>query len=41
MLDPILKYVSANMTNPDWKLRYSALLALGAIVDGPEKMKFL
>jgi hypothetical protein len=27
--------------NPDWKKRYSALLSLGAITEGPEKMKFM
>lgn len=41
MLDPILKFVSDNLPNPDWRLRYSALLALGAIVEGPEKVKFM
>jgi hypothetical protein len=27
--------------DPDWKKRYSALLALGAITEGPEKLKFM
>jgi hypothetical protein len=27
--------------DPNWKKRYSALLALGAITEGPEKMKFM
>jgi importin subunit beta-1 len=41
ILEPILSFVSNNMANPNWKQRYAALLSLGAIVEGPEKMKFM
>lgn len=41
ILEPILTFVSNNMANPNWKLRYAALLSLGAIVEGPEKVKFM
>ncbi len=27
--------------SPNWKLRYSALLALGAITEGPDRQMFL
>jgi len=33
--------VSTNITSPDWKQRYSALLALGAITEGPDRAQFL
>ena len=29
------------MQNPDWKKRYSALLALGAITEGPDRVRFM
>jgi hypothetical protein len=33
-------YVAPNITSENWKCRYSALLALGAIIEGPTKLKF-
>lgn len=29
------------MTNPNWTARYSALLALGSITEGPDRQKFM
>lgn len=29
-----------NIKAPEWQKRYSALVALGAIADGPDKQKF-
>ena len=37
---PIVAFVSENIVQPDWKLRYASLMALGAISDGPDKAKF-
>jgi len=41
IIEPVIAFVSENISNQDWKKRYSALLALGAITEGPEKMKFM
>jgi hypothetical protein len=40
-MEPVIRFVSENITSTNWKQRYSALLALGAIVEGPEKMQFM
>jgi hypothetical protein len=40
-LEPVLAFVGGNIQTPDWKKRYSSLLALGAITEGPEKQKFM
>lgn len=40
-MEPVLGFVSQNIQNTDWKKRYSALLALGAITDGPDKIRFM
>ena len=40
VLGPVVQFVSANITHSDWKNRYAALMALGAVADGPEKQKF-
>ncbi len=40
-MEPVIKFVSANIQSPDWKLRYSALLSLGAITEGPDKIQFM
>ena len=37
VVTPVVNYVSANVQSPEWKKRYSALMALGAISEGPEK----
>jgi importin subunit beta-1 len=41
IMAPIIEFVSQNITNQNWKQRYSALIALGAITEGPEKMQFM
>lgn len=38
IIEPVIAFASQNITNQDWKRRYSALLALGAITEGPDKM---
>ena len=40
IMAPIVAFVSENIVQPDWKLRYASLMALGAISDGPDKVKF-
>ena len=39
-MGPIVSFVSENIVQTDWKLRYASLMALGAISEGPEKVKF-
>lgn len=41
ILDQVIDFVSNNINSPNWKLRYSSLLALGSITEGPDRMKFL
>lgn len=41
IIEPIIQFASMNILNQEWKRRYSALLALGAITEGPEKIKFM
>ena len=41
ILDQVIDFVSKNIANQDWKLRYSSLLALGAVTEGPERIKFM
>ena len=41
IMEPVLAFVSQHMQNPNWKARYSALLALGAITEGPDRQKFM
>lgn len=41
ILEQVIDFVSQNISNVDWKLRYSSLLALGAITEGPDRIKFL
>jgi len=38
---PIIDFVSPNIASADWKKRYSALIALGAITEGPDKVTFM
>ena len=40
VMDPVINYVAANIVQPNWKQRYSALIALGSITEGPDKHKF-
>ena len=41
IIEPIILFVSNNIMDQNWKKRYSSLLALGAITEGPEKIKFM
>ncbi len=41
IMKPVIEFVSQNITSPNWKQRYSALLSLGAITEGPDKMQFM
>ena len=41
IIEPVILFVSQHISHADWKKRYSALLALGAITEGPEKLKFM
>jgi len=36
----VVTFVQTKILSPDWKERYAALIALGAITEGPEKTKF-
>lgn len=40
-MEPVIQFVSTNIQSPEWKKRYSALLALGAITEGPDKAKYM
>ena len=41
VLQPVVDFVGRNITDQqDWKKRYAALIALGAVADGPEKQAF-
>ena len=41
VLQPVVDFVGRNITDQqDWKKRYAALIALGAVADGPEKPAF-
>jgi len=41
VVQPVLAFVEQNIQNQDWKLRYAALLSLGAITEGPDRQKFI
>lgn len=36
----VVEYVSKSIASADWKERYAALMALGTIIEGPDKVKF-
>mmetsp|Transcript_41566 Transcript_41566/g.54730 ORF Transcript_41566/g.54730 Transcript_41566/m.54730 type:complete len:182 (+) Transcript_41566:773-1318(+) len=40
VLTPVVEFVKQNIMDQDWKKRYAALIALGAVADGPEKQAF-
>jgi importin subunit beta-1 len=40
VLEPVVQYVASHIQAADWKEKYAALMALGSIVEGPEKQKF-
>ena len=39
-MDPVVQYVASHIQAADWKEKYAALMALGSIVEGPDKQKF-
>ena len=41
VLGPVVQFVTANITKPDWQSKYSSLIALGSITEGPDKQQFL
>lgn len=40
VLGPVVDYVKQNIMHEQWQARYAALMALGAIADGPDKQQF-
>ena len=40
VVGPVVNYVKAYVQSTDWTKRYSALMALGAISEGPEKLVY-
>ena len=40
VIQPVIGFVSSNILDQNWKNRYAALIALGAIAEGPEKPAF-
>jgi importin subunit beta-1 len=41
IMNPVITFVASNIQSTEWKNRYSALLALGAITEGPDKMQYM
>jgi len=37
VLGPVVQFVQANIMATEWKQKYAALMALGAVADGPDK----
>jgi len=40
VIEPVIAFVSGNIQDGSWKNRYAALIALGAIAEGPDKIAF-
>jgi len=40
VIQPVIAFVSQYILDQTWKNRYAALIALGAIAEGPEKVAF-
>lgn len=40
VMEPVVQYVAAHIQAADWKEKYASLMALGSIVEGPDKTKF-
>ena len=40
VLAKVVEFVGANIQSEDWKNRYSALMALGAVTEGPDRLQF-
>ena len=41
IMEPVLAFASLNINDQNWKKRYSSLIALGSITEGPEKTRFM
>jgi len=41
LLEPVFSFASTNLESEDWKRRYSSLIALGAIAEGPTRQNFI
>ena len=39
-MDPVVGFVAQNIIQGSWKNKYAALMALGQIAEGPDKIKF-
>ncbi|CCE65255.1 hypothetical protein TPHA_0K01210 [Tetrapisispora phaffii CBS 4417] len=37
ILEPVLEFVEANMTNENWRYREASVMSFGSILDGPDK----
>lgn len=40
VVSAVVTYAGTNLQMPGWKAKYSGLLALGSITEGPEKTQF-
>ena len=40
VLSPVVNFVQQHIIHAEWQKRYAALIALGAVDDGPEKTAF-
>ena len=40
VLTPVINFISSHITQESWKDKYSALIALGSITEGPDKLEF-
>lgn len=40
VIQPVVAFVSQFIMDPSWKNRYAALIALGGIAEGPDKVAF-
>jgi hypothetical protein len=41
IMEPVLAFTSDNINHEDWKKRFSSLIALASITEGPEKQRFM
>jgi importin subunit beta-1 len=40
VMTTVFGFVSQHVQSTEWKMRYAALIALGAIIEGPDREKF-
>ena len=41
ILQQTINFVGQSLANPNWKVRYSSLIALGAVTEGPNRLTFI